>query len=109
MNRRSSRIEEISKGPIAKADKVRIEDRPSFTQAEGEESLRCRLALVRSTLATLVRDPYTPSLRLHPLKGRMQRLHSVRLSYADRIVVTLVIRQRQVVLLNIGTHNGVYR
>ncbi|OGV68398.1 MAG: plasmid stabilization protein [Lentisphaerae bacterium RIFOXYB12_FULL_65_16] len=68
-----------------------------------------RQELVRDTLTALVSDPFTPALRLHPLKGRMQGLHAVRLSYSDRIIITLLITKRQIVLLGIGTHDEVYR
>jgi len=68
-----------------------------------------REQLVRDKLTVLAADPHAPALRLHALKGRMKGLHSVRLSYADRIVIALVIIERQIILLSIGTHDTVYR
>lgn len=64
--------------------------------------------LVRDRLLALVSDPYAPALRLHALKGCLKGLHAVRLSYSDRIVIILVVTERQVVLLRIGTHDEVY-
>ena len=68
-----------------------------------------RIDLVRSTLKTLANDPYTPRLKLHFLRGHMQGLYAVRLSYADRIVMTMVVRNQEIILLTIGTHDDVYR
>ncbi len=67
-----------------------------------------RAAVVRDVLVLLEADPHAPSLRLHPLKGRMKGLHAVRLSYSDRITLVLTISAREIVLLNIGTHDDVY-
>jgi mRNA-degrading endonuclease YafQ of YafQ-DinJ toxin-antitoxin module len=67
-----------------------------------------RAAVVREVLALLEENPQTPSLRLHPLKGRMKGLHAVRLTYGDRITLILAIRAHEIVLLNIGTHDEVY-
>ena len=67
-----------------------------------------REQLVRSTLRILATDPYSPTLRLHKLKGRMRDFSAVRLTYGDRIILTLIVTERQIVLLNIGTHDDVY-
>jgi len=68
-----------------------------------------RQRLVRETLTALAADPHAAALRLHPLKGQMQGLFSVRLSYSDRIILTLLLTEQQVVLLSMGTHDDVYR
>lgn len=68
-----------------------------------------RQRLVRETLTAFATDPHAAALRLHPLKGRMGGLYSVRLSYSDRITLTLLLTERQVVLLSMGTHDDVYR
>ena len=49
------------------------------------------------------------SLRLHPLKGKLQGFHSVRLTYEYRIVLILIIEKNQIVLVDIGTHDAVYQ
>lgn len=67
-----------------------------------------RVVIVQEVLALLEENPHAPSLRLHPLKGRMQGLHAVRLTYSDRITLILAINAHQIVLLNIGTHDDVY-
>ena len=65
-----------------------------------------RLARV---LRDLEADPFQPHLRLHPLKGELAGLHAVSVTYAYRITLTLRIARREIVLLDIGTHDEVYR
>lgn len=54
-------------------------------------------------------DPRSPRLKLRPLHGRRQRKHAVRLAYEHRIVLVLNISAREVVLLDVGSHDEVYR
>ncbi|MDA0323613.1 MAG: type II toxin-antitoxin system YafQ family toxin [Verrucomicrobia bacterium] len=68
-----------------------------------------RAATVRRVLTTLTENPHQPSLRLHALTGRLQGLHAVRVTHGDRIVLILAISKHQLVLLDIGTHDAVYR
>lgn len=68
--------------------------------------LRGRLA---ETLTRLTTDPFDPTLHLHALTGRLEGLQAVRVSYGIRIVLTLRITGREVELLDIGTHDEVYR
>jgi mRNA-degrading endonuclease YafQ of YafQ-DinJ toxin-antitoxin module len=60
-------------------------------------------------LRQLEGDPFAPRLRLHALKGRRRGRHAVSLTYSFRVVLTLQIQGRQVVLLDIGTHDEVTR
>ena len=60
-------------------------------------------------LRGLEADPFQPSLRLHALKGELEGLHAVSLTYAYRITLTLRITRKEIVLLDIGTHDEVYR
>lgn len=57
----------------------------------------------------LRRDPFQPRLRLHPLRGKLQGKHAVRLTHAYRVTLTLLITERHILLLDIGTHDEVYR
>ncbi|MDT8389050.1 MAG: plasmid stabilization protein [Lentisphaeria bacterium] len=68
-----------------------------------------RTNAVRSVLSQLAENPRVPKLRLRSLGGKFQDLHAVRVTYGDRIIMILAIHQRQVVLLDIGTHDNVYR
>ncbi len=60
------------------------------------------------TLALLEQDPFHPSLRLHALRGRLSGLHSVSINLQYRITLELEIRERDIILVNIGTHGEVY-
>jgi len=60
-------------------------------------------------LHALEGNPFDPSLRLHPLHGALEGKQAVRLSYSDRIVLTVERREKDIVLLDIGGHDEVYR
>ena len=62
----------------------------------------------RKTLLLLQANPHHPSLRLHALSGRLNGLHSVSINLSYRITLELVIRDRQIVLINVGDHDAVY-
>ena len=53
-------------------------------------------------------DPFDPSLRLHALHGALEGKQAVRLTYSYRIVLRVVVRDREIVLLDIGSHDDVY-
>lgn len=54
-------------------------------------------------------DPFQPSLGLHPLSGKLAGCHAVRLTYSYRIALTLLITEKEIILLDIGSHDEVYR
>ncbi len=60
-------------------------------------------------LRQLETDPYAPRLRLHALRGRLAGRHAVSLTYSHRIVLILQVSRKEIVLLDIGTHDDVYR
>jgi mRNA-degrading endonuclease YafQ of YafQ-DinJ toxin-antitoxin module len=62
----------------------------------------------KSVLQLLETDPQTPQLRLHSLKGRHQGKHAVWLNYEYRIVLILKIVNKEVILLDVGSHDEVY-
>jgi addiction module RelE/StbE family toxin len=68
--------------------------------------LKPRFATV---LAALQQDPFQASLGLHPLSGRLAGCHAVRLTYSYRITLTLLITEQEIILLDIGSHDEVYR
>ncbi len=59
------------------------------------------------TLVLLEQDPFHPSLRLHPLKGRLTGLHSVSINLQYRITLELEIRKEEIVLVSVGSHGEV--
>jgi mRNA-degrading endonuclease YafQ of YafQ-DinJ toxin-antitoxin module len=54
-------------------------------------------------------DPFKPRISLHPLSGKLAGLHAVSLTYSYRITLTLMLTEKEVVLLDIGSHDDVYR
>lgn len=63
----------------------------------------------QKTLELLELDPFHPSLRLHPLKGKLAGLHSVSITISYRISVELVMAAHEIIMIDIGTHDEVYR
>ena len=62
----------------------------------------------RKTLELLEINPHHPSLRLHPLKGKLAGLHSISINIGYRISLEMVISEQEIILINIGTHDEVY-
>jgi len=60
------------------------------------------------TLKLLEANPHHPSLRLHPLKGKLSGLHSVSISLSYRITIELLITESEIVPINVGDHDEVY-
>jgi mRNA-degrading endonuclease YafQ of YafQ-DinJ toxin-antitoxin module len=60
-------------------------------------------------LKQLETDPHAPRLRLHPLRGRHAGKQAVRLTYEYRIVLILRLTPKEIILLDVGTHDEVYR
>lgn len=61
------------------------------------------------TLARLRNDPFQPSLKLHDLGGNLSGIQSVSLTHSYRLTLTLRILEGEIVLLDIGSHDEVYR
>ena len=63
----------------------------------------------RKTLLLLQANPHHPSLRLHALAGKFIGLHSVSINLSYRITIDFIIRERQIVPINVGDHDAIYR
>ena len=61
------------------------------------------------TIELLEANPHHPSLRLHSLQGRLTGLHTVSINLSYRITIEMEIRDQEIVLVNVGTHEDVYR
>ena len=60
------------------------------------------------TLKLLEIDPTHPSLRLHPLKGKLKELHSVSINISYRITLAFILVNKEIILVNVGHHDEVY-
>ena len=63
---------------------------------------------LEAVLKQLEDDPRAPRLRLHALQGKHRGKHAVSLTYSHRIVLVLRVLAKEIVLLDIGTHDEVY-
>jgi len=68
--------------------------------------LRPRFAQV---LTDLQQDPFAPQLDYHHLSGKLKGIQAVRLTDSYRIILTLIITEKEITLLDIGSHDEVYR
>lgn len=59
-------------------------------------------------LRELQKDPFQPHLELHPLSGKLARCHAVSLTHRYRINLTLAITAKEIILLDVGSHDEVY-
>ncbi|RLA23970.1 MAG: plasmid stabilization protein [Gammaproteobacteria bacterium] len=63
----------------------------------------------RKTLMLLEKNPHHPSLRLHSLQGKLSGLHSISINVSYRLTIELMISDNAITLVNVGTHQDVYR
>ena len=61
------------------------------------------------TIELLEADPRHPSLRLHALHGKLTGLHSVSINLSYRITIEMEIHGQEIVPVNVGVHEEVYR
>lgn len=66
------------------------------------------LSQYEKVLELLCLNPRHPSLRLHKLSGRLSDLHSVSINLSYRLIIHLIIQDKQIILVDIGTHDHVY-
>jgi len=62
----------------------------------------------QKALKLLEIDPNHPSLRLHPLKGKLTDLYSVSINISYRITLEFFITKKEIILVNVGHHEEVY-
>jgi len=57
----------------------------------------------------LRQDPFAPHLAYHPVGGKLKGVQAVSLNESYRIILTLEIADKEIILLDIGSHDEVYR
>lgn len=60
------------------------------------------------TIQLLSVNPYHPSLRLHHLRGKLSQLYSVSINLQYRITLELLIENKQIILIDVGSHSKIY-
>jgi proteic killer suppression protein len=66
------------------------------------------LTQYRKTLELLQLNPFHPSLRSHALQGPLQGLWSISINICYRIVLQIMVRENEILLINVGKHEEVY-
>jgi mRNA interferase YafQ len=67
------------------------------------------VGVFEDVLKQLEDDPRHPRLRLRGLGGKHRDKHAVSLTYSHGIVLILRMEEGEIVLLDIGSHDEVYR
>lgn len=62
----------------------------------------------QKTLKLLEINPNHPSLRLHPLKGKLKDLYPVSINISYRITLEFFIMEKEIILVNVGHHEEIY-
>lgn len=60
-------------------------------------------------LRDLEKDPFQPHLDYHHLGGKQAGIQAVSITDSYRITMTVIITKKEIILLDIGSHDEVYR
>lgn len=60
-------------------------------------------------LNDLERDPFQPHLRYHHLGGKLQGVQAISITSSYRLTLTILISDKEIILLDVGSHDEVYR
>ena len=66
------------------------------------------LSQYEKTLKILEYNPNHPSLRLHPLKGKLKDLYSISINISYRISLDFFVTEKEIILVNVGHHDEGY-
>lgn len=62
-----------------------------------------------SILRDLESDPFKPHLKYHQLTGNFKGVQAVCITFSYRITLTIMVSDREIILLDVGSHDDVYR
>ena len=68
--------------------------------------LRPKVAAILRDLET---DPFQPHLKFHHLTGKLKGVQAVSVTLSYRITLTVIVTDKEIILLDIGSHDEVYR
>jgi len=68
--------------------------------------LKKKVALI---LRDLEKDPFQPHLDYHHLAGKQTGVQAVSITDSYRISMTVIITKKEIILLDIGSHDEVYK
>ena len=64
---------------------------------------------VAATLRDLEKDPFQPHLDYHHLGGKQPGIQAVSITDSYRVTLTVMITKKEIILLDIGSHDEVYK
>jgi mRNA-degrading endonuclease YafQ of YafQ-DinJ toxin-antitoxin module len=64
---------------------------------------------VAGILRDLEKDPFQPHLKYHYLGGKHKGMQAVSITDSYRITMTVMITEKEILLIDIGPHDEVYR
>lgn len=62
-----------------------------------------------AVLRELENDPFQPHFKYHKLAGKFKDIQAVSITFSYRITLTIIVTEREIVLLDVGSHDEVYR
>ena len=62
----------------------------------------------KKILTIMMNNPHYPSLRLHKLKGNLKDYYSASITMKYRIKLDIIIKEKEIIFIDIGTHDSVY-
>jgi addiction module RelE/StbE family toxin len=62
-----------------------------------------------SILRDLESDPFQPHLKYHHLSGKLKGIQAVSITHSYRITLTVLIADKEIILLDVGSHDELYR
>ncbi|HEY8038110.1 MAG TPA: plasmid stabilization protein [Methylobacter sp.] len=82
-----------------------------FTRTAGKflkqhPELREKFAAI---LGDLERDPCQPHLKYHQLGGKLKGVQAISITSSYRLTLTLLFSEKEIILLDVGSHDEVYR
>jgi addiction module RelE/StbE family toxin len=57
----------------------------------------------------LKQDPFAPHLAYHHLGGKLKGVQAISITASYRITLTVVISDKEIILLDVGSHDEVHR
>ena len=83
----------------------------SFTRTAGKflkqhPELREKFATI---LGDLEHDPFQPHLRYHHLGGKLKNIQAISITSSYSLTLTLLFSDQEIILLDVGSHDDVYR
>jgi len=64
---------------------------------------------VAAILRDLENDPFQSHLKFHRLIGKLKDVQAVSITHSYRITLTVMVTDKEIILLDIGSHDEVYR